>query len=144
MMRGIKEKYELYHGISIADKALIASVKLSARYITDRFLPDKAIDLIDEAASRKRMEIDSKPESLDEIDRRIIQLKIEKEALTKEKDKSSTERLKKVEDELKDIEIISSQQTEKWKLNKGLIEKEQQKKIELENARNELEISKRN
>jgi ATP-dependent Clp protease ATP-binding subunit ClpB len=144
MMRGIKEKYELYHGISIADKALIASVKLSARYITDRFLPDKAIDLIDEAASRKRMEIDSKPESLDEIDRRIIQLKIEKEALTKEKDKSSTERLKKVEEELKDIEVASSKQTEKWKLNKGLIEKEQQKKIELENARNELEISKRN
>ncbi len=144
MMRGLKEKYELYHGVSIADKALLASVKLSSRYINDRYLPDKAIDLIDEAASRKRMEIDSKPESLDEIDRKIILLKIEKEVLTKEKDKSSIDRLEKVVKELYDLQNQSLNQTEKWKLNKDLIEQEQQKKIELENARNELENAKRN
>ena len=144
MMRGLKEKYELYHGITIADKALIASVNLSSRYINDRYLPDKAIDLIDEAASRKRIEIDSKPEALDEIDRRIIQLKIEKEVLLKEKDKSSIDRVKKVEKDLKKLNLISLDQTKTWKLNKNLIEKQQQKKIELENARNELEIVKRN
>ena len=118
MMRGLKEKYELYHGISIADKALIAAAELSQRYITDRFLPDKAIDLIDEAASRKRIEIDSKPESLDEIDRRIILLKIEIEVLSKEKDKSSIDRCKKVEEELKELNFKSLKQTEKWKFNK--------------------------
>ena len=144
MMRGLKEKYELYHGITIADKALLASVNLSSRYINDRYLPDKAIDLIDEAASRKRIEIDSKPEALDEIDRRVIQLKIEKEVLSKEKDKSSFERIKKVEKELNKLTLISIDQTKKWILNKNLIEQEQQKKIELENARNELQIVKRN
>ena len=93
MMRGLKEKYELFHGITISDKALLASVHLSSRYINDRFLPDKAIDLIDEAASRKRIEIDSKPDALDETDRRIIQLKIERKVLKKEKDQSSHDRL---------------------------------------------------
>ena len=144
MMRGLKEKYELYHGITIADKALLASVNLSSRYINDRYLPDKAIDLIDEAASRKRIEIDSKPEALDEIDRRVIQLKIEKEVLSKEKDKSSIHRLTKVEKELAKLILISMDQTKEWKLNKDLIEQEQKKKIELETARYELEIAKRN
>jgi len=144
MMRGLKEKYELYHGVSIADKALLASVHLSSRYINDRYLPDKAIDLIDEAASKKRMEIDSKPEALDEIDRRIILLKIEIEVLSKEKDKSSIDRVIKLEKELINLENKSLKQTEKWKFNKDLIEQEQQKKIELENARNELENTKRN
>ena len=144
MMRGLKEKYELYHGVSIADKALLASVHLSSRYINDRYLPDKAIDLIDEAASKKRMEIDSKPEALDEIDRRIILLKIEIEVLSKEKDKSSIDKVIKLEKELTNLENKSLKQTEKWKFNKDLIEQEQQKKIELENARNELENTKRN
>ena len=144
MMRGLKEKYELYHGVSIADKALLASVHLSSRYINDRYLPDKAIDLIDEAASKKRMEIDSKPEALDEIDRRIILLKIEKEVLLKEKDKASIDRVSKLEKELLHLENKSLKQSKKWKLNKDLIEQEQQKKIDLENARNELENAKRN
>ena len=144
MMRGLKEKYELYHGVSIADKALLASVHLSSRYINDRYLPDKAIDLIDEAASKKRMEIDSKPEALDEIDRRIILLKIEIEVLSKEKDKSSIDKVIKLENELINLENKSLKQTEKWKFNKDLIEQEQQKKIELDNARNELENTKRN
>ena len=144
MMRGLKEKYELYHGVSITDKALLASVNLSSRYINDRYLPDKAIDLVDEAASRKRIEIDSKPESLDEIDRRIILLKIEKEVLLKEKDKASIDRVSKLEKELLHLENKSLKQSKKWKLNKDLIEQEQQKKIDLENARNELENAKRN
>merc|ERR1712070_820990 len=111
MMRGLKEKYELFHGITITDKALLASVNLSSRYINDRFLPDKAIDLIDEASSRKRMEIDSKPDTLDETDRRIIQLQIEKKVLQKEKDKSSHDRIIKVDEELKDLVSISKKQT---------------------------------
>merc|ERR1711998_631527 len=92
MMRGLKERYELFHGIAISDKALTASVNLSSQYINDRYLPDKAIDLIDEAASRKRIEIDSKPDSLDEIDRRIVQLQIERKVLANEVDKSSQNR----------------------------------------------------
>ena len=108
MMRGLKEKYELYHGVSIADKALLASVHLSSRYINDRYLPDKAIDLIDEAASKKRMEIDSKPEALDEIDRRIILLKIEIEVLSKEKDKSSIDKVIKLEKELINLEFFDN------------------------------------
>ncbi len=144
MMRGLKEKYELFHGITITDKALSASVKLSSRYINDRFLPDKAIDLIDEAASRKRIEIDSKPDSLDEIDRRIMQLEIEKKVLKKENNKVSDNRLSKVENELKELKLLSKEQTEKWKLSKKTLEEEQKKKIDLENARNQLEIEKRN
>ena len=143
MMRGLKEKYELFHGITISDKALLASVHLSSRYINDRFLPDKAIDLIDEAASRKRIEIDSKPDALDETDRRIIQLKIERKVLKKEKDQSSHDRLDKVEDELKELQLISEKETKNWKLSKKLIEDEQQRKVDLENAKNELDIVKR-
>ena len=143
MMRGLKEKYELFHGITISDKALLASVHLSSRYINDRFLPDKAIDLIDEAASRKRIEIDSKPDTLDETDRRIIQLKIERKVLKKEKDQSSHDRLDKVEDELKELQLISEKETKNWKLSKKLIEDEQQRKVDLENARNELDLVKR-
>ena len=144
MMRGLKEKYELFHGITITDKALSASVTLSSRYINDRFLPDKAIDLIDEAASRKRIEIDSKPDSLDEIDRKIMQLEIEKKVLNKENNKISNDRLSKVEKDLKNLKSVSQEQTEKWKLSKRNIEKEQQNKMDLENARNQLEIEKRN
>ena len=143
MMRGLKEKYELFHGITISDKALLASVHLSSRYINDRFLPDKAIDLIDEAASRKRIEIDSKPDALDETDRRIIQLKIERKVLKKEKDQSSYDRLDRVEGELKELQLISEKETKNWKLSKKLIEDEQQRKIDLENARNELDLVKR-
>ena len=143
MMRGLKEKYELFHGITISDKALLASVHLSSRYINDRFLPDKAIDLIDEAASRKRIEIDSKPDALDETDRRIIQLKIERKVLKKEKDQSSYDRLDKVEDELKELQLISEKETKNWKLSKKLIEDEQQRKVDLENAKKELDIVKR-
>ena len=143
MMRGLKEKYELFHGITISDKALLASVNLSSRYISDRFLPDKAIDLIDEAASRKRIEIDSKPDALDEKDRRIIQLKIERKVLKKEKDKSSQDRLDKVEEELKELEFSSEKETENWRSSKKIIEDDQQRKIDLENARTELDIVKR-
>ena len=144
MMRGIKEKYELFHGITISDKALLASVNLSFRYITDRYLPDKAIDLIDEAASRKRIEIDSKPDELDEIDRRVIQLQIEKKVLMQESDKSSKDKLLKVEEELNQLQILSKNKTKNWNSSKKLIEEERLKKIELENARNELDIAKRN
>ena len=144
MMRGIKEKYELFHGITISDKALLASVNLSSRYITDRYLPDKAIDLIDEAASRKRIEIDSKPDELDEIDRRIIQLQIEKKVLMQESDKSSKDKLLKVEEELNQLQLLSKNKTKNWNSSKKLIEEERLKKIELENARNELDIAKRN
>ncbi|MDC0093059.1 AAA family ATPase [Alphaproteobacteria bacterium] len=144
MMRGLKEKYELFHGITIADKALLASVHLSSRYISDRFLPDKAIDLIDEAASRKRIEIDSKPDALDETDRRIIQLKIERKVLKKEKDSSSQDRLEKVEKELTKLSLISEKETKNWKLSKKRIENDQQRKVDLENARNELDNVKRN
>ncbi|MDG1882933.1 MAG: AAA family ATPase, partial [Alphaproteobacteria bacterium] len=143
MMRGLKEKYELFHGITISDKALLASVHLSSRYINDRFLPDKAIDLIDEAASRKRIEIDSKPDALDETDRRIIQLKIERKVLKKEKDQSSHDRLEKVEDELKELQLLSEKETKNWKLSKKLIEDEQKRKVDLENAKKELDIVKR-
>ena len=138
-----KEKYELFHGIAISDKALLASVNLSSRYINDRYLPDKAIDLIDEAASRKRIEIDSKPDELDEIDRRIIQLQIEKKVLIRDIDKSSEARLSKVEEELEKLQLLSKNETIKWNSGKKLIEEEQLKKIELENSRNELDKAKR-
>jgi len=122
---------------------LLASVNLSSRYINDRYLPDKAIDLIDEAASRKRIEIDSKPDELDEIDRRIIQLQIEKKVLIREIDKSSEARLSKVEEELEKLQLLSKNETIKWNSGKKLIEEEQLKKIELENSRNELDKAKR-
>ncbi len=103
ILRGIKEKYELHHGVRITDGALVAAATLSNRYITDRFLPDKAIDLMDEAGSRLRMQVDSKPEELDELDRRVMQLKIEREALKKESDAASRDRLEKLENELAEL-----------------------------------------
>src|SRR5476651_1921806 len=104
ILRGLKEKYEVHHGVDITDPAIVAAAELSQRYITDRFLPDKAIDLIDEAASRIKMEIDSKPEVMDRLDRRIIQLKIEREAMKREKDEASKRRLQLIEDELQKLQ----------------------------------------
>ena len=144
ILRGLKEKYELHHGISISDKALISATKLSSRYITERFLPDKAIDLIDEAASKKRIELDSKPDNLDELDRKIMQLNIEKKVLSKEKDTDSLKRLEMVNTELKDLVQKSKKFTEEWNLKKKQIEKIQNTKFELENAKNELTSAKRN
>merc|ERR1711991_986374 len=144
ILRGLKEKYELHHGISISDKALISSTKLSSRYITERFLPDKAIDLIDEAASKKRIELDSKPDNLDELDRKIIQLNIEKKVLTREKDNDSLKRLELVNVELKKLEKKSNELSKEWNFKKKQIEKIQNIKLDLENAKNELVIAKRN
>ncbi len=144
ILRGLKEKYELHHGISISDKALISATKLSSRYITERFLPDKAIDLIDEAASKKRIELDSKPENLDELDRKIMQLNIEKKVLSREKDSDSLKRLDLVNLELKELEKKSYEFTKEWNLKKKQIEEIQNIKFDLENAKNELMIAKRN
>src|SRR6202795_1699946 len=118
ILRGLKEKYELHHGVRITDSAIVAAAQLSNRYITDRFLPDKAIDLMDEAAARLRMQVDSKPEALDEFDRRVIQLKIEREALRKETDKASKDRLSRLEKELADLEEQSTALTGKWMAEK--------------------------
>jgi len=139
ILRGIKEKYDLHHGVRITDGALVAAATLSNRYITDRFLPDKAIDLMDEAASRLRMEVDSKPEEIDELDRRIIQLKIEMEALKKETDKSSQERLLLLDEELGDLEDKSDGLTLKWKSEKSDIAETQKLKEQLDQARSALD-----
>ena len=139
ILRGIKEKYDLHHGVRITDSALVAAATLSHRYITDRFLPDKAIDLIDEAASRLRMEVDSKPEELDELDRRIIQLKIEREALKKEHDAGSKDRLERLEDELSELEAESADVTARWQSEKADIADTQKLKEQLDQARSELE-----
>jgi ATP-dependent Clp protease ATP-binding subunit ClpB len=139
ILRGIKEKYELHHGVRIADSALVAAATLSNRYITDRFLPDKAIDLMDEAGSRLRMQVDSKPEELDELDRRILQLKIEREALRKEKDDASKDRLVKLDVELKDIELKSHDMTARWQAEKNKLAGSTKIKEELEHVRSELE-----
>ena len=143
ILRGLKEKYEVHHGVRITDGALVAAATLSNRYITDRFLPDKAIDLIDEAASRLRMQIDSKPEAIDELDRRIIQLKIEREALRKETDEASRGRLDKLEQELGGLEERSSELTLQWRREKAAIDDAKGLKEELERARLELEASQR-
>jgi ATP-dependent Clp protease ATP-binding subunit ClpB len=143
ILRGLKEKYELHHGIRITDGAIVAAATFSNRYITDRFLPDKAIDLVDEAASRLRIEVDSKPEEIDELDRRIIQLKIEREALKKEKDPASQERLKKLEVELADLESKSGALTAAWKAEKEKLAGSQKIKESLEKARYELETAQR-
>ncbi len=143
ILRGIKEKYDLHHGVRITDGAIVAAATLSNRYITDRFLPDKAIDLIDEAASRLRMIVDSKPESIDELDRRIIQLKIEQEALKKEKDSASKDRLKALQAELADLEKQSSGLTTTWQQEKSELNASQKIKEELELARLELEQTER-
>ncbi len=139
ILRGIKEKYELHHGVKISDGALVSAAVLSNRYITDRFLPDKAIDLIDEAAARLRMQIDSKPEELDEIDRRIMQLKIEKEALRKEKDTASKSRLEKLDTELSELEKTSSDIGAKWYSSKEKIAKSSKVREELDKAKSEVE-----
>ncbi len=139
ILRGLKEKYELHHGVRIADSAIVSAATLSNRYITDRFLPDKAIDLVDEAASRQRMEVDSKPEDLDELDRRIIQLKIEREALKKEEDNASKDRLEKLEAELAEFEQQSAEITAKWQSEKDELAGAQKLKEQLDTARLELE-----
>ncbi|MGO4852058.1 ATP-dependent chaperone ClpB [Phaeovulum sp. W22_SRMD_FR3] len=143
ILRGIKEKYELHHGVRISDSALVAAATLSHRYITDRFLPDKAIDLMDEAASRLRMEVDSKPEELDQLDRQILQLQIEAEALKKEDDAASIDRLEKLERELADLMQRSAEMTAKWQAERDKLEASRGLKENLEKARAELEQAKR-
>ena len=143
ILRGIKEKYELHHGVRIADAALVSAATLSKRYITDRFLPDKAIDLIDEASSRLRMQVDSKPEALDELDRRVIQLKIEREALKKESDSASKDRLARLEKELADLEDRSNALTAAWKNEKDQVQETQKLKERLDQARSEVEVAQR-
>lgn len=144
ILRGIKDKYELHHGVRISDAALVTAATLSHRYITDRFLPDKAIDLMDESASRLRMQVDSKPEELDELDRRIMQLKIEREALRKEKDDASKDRLVKLEVELKDLEAKSQDLTSRWRAEKAKLADSTKIKEELDRIRSELEQAMRN
>ena len=139
ILRGIKEKYELHHGVRIADSALVSAATLSNRYITDRFLPDKAIDLMDEAGSRLRMQVDSKPEDLDELDRRVVQLKIEREALKKEKDDASKDRLVKLGEELSKLEAESADVTERWQAEKAKLADATKVKEELDKARSELD-----
>ncbi|MEY3730042.1 MAG: hypothetical protein RLZZ57_798 [Pseudomonadota bacterium] len=143
ILRGIKEKYELHHGVRIADGALVAAATLSNRYITDRFLPDKAIDLVDEASSRLRMQVDSKPEELDAIDRDLMRLKIEREALKKEDDAASRDRLLKLEKELAELEESSSAMTTRWEAEKGKVVESQKLKEELDKARTEIELAQR-
>jgi ATP-dependent Clp protease ATP-binding subunit ClpB len=143
ILRGLKEKYELHHGVRITDSAIVAAATLSNRYITDRFLPDKAIDLMDEAGSRLRMQIDSKPEKLDELDRRIMQLKIEREALKKESDKASRDRLLSLESELADLEEDSASLTAKWREEKKSVADVQSLKEKLDAARSEVEVAQR-
>ncbi len=143
ILRGLKEKYELHHGVRITDSALVAAANLSNRYITDRFLPDKAIDLVDEAASRRRMEIDSKPEEIDELDRKIIQLRIEEQALIKETDPASQERLDKLQDELFELEEHSLELTARWKAEKDSVLDTQKAHEKLDEARHELEVAQR-
>ncbi len=143
ILRGLKEKYELHHGVRITDGAIVAAATLSNRYITDRFLPDKAIDLVDEAGSRLRMEVDSKPEEIDELDRRLIQLKIEEAALGKESDEASKDRLKKLESEIGELERQSAELTSRWTAEKDKLAGAQKLKEQLDHARGELEIAQR-
>jgi len=143
ILRGIKEKYELHHGVRISDSALVAAATLSHRYITDRFLPDKAIDLMDEAASRLRMEVDSKPEDLDALDREILQKQIEAEALKKEDDAASKDRLKKLEGELGELQDKSAAMTAQWQAERDMLESARGLKEQLDRARAELDQAKR-
>ncbi|WP_353287664.1 ATP-dependent chaperone ClpB [Wolbachia endosymbiont (group B) of Gerris lacustris] len=144
ILRGLKERYEVHHGIRITDGAIIAAATLSNRYITDRFLPDKAIDLIDEAASRVRIEMDSKPEVVDELERKIIQLKIESEALKKESDENSKQRLRKINEEIESLNSKFADLNSKWQMEKSKIAKIQETAEKLDNARKELELAQRN
>ena len=143
ILRGLKERYQTHHGVRISDGAIIAAASLAHRYIADRFLPDKAIDLVDEAASRVRMQMDSKPEELDELDRRVIQLKIEREALRKETDGASKERLKRLERELVDLEQEQLEKNAQWEQEKSEISRGQDLTKRLEQARIDLERNKR-
>ena len=143
ILRGIKEKYELHHGVRISDSALVAAATLSNRYITDRFLPDKAIDLVDEAASRLRMEVDSKPEELDQLDRQILQLQIEAEALKKEDDAASKDRLDTLEKELANLQERSAEMTAQWQAERDKLASARDIKEQLDRARADLEIAKR-
>ena len=143
ILRGLKEKYEQHHKVRISDSALVAAATLSNRYITDRFLPDKAIDLMDEAASRLRMQVDSKPEKLDELDRRIMQLKIEREALMKETDSASADRLVRIEDEVTSLEEEAGALTARWQAEKQKLGLAADLKKQLDDARNELAIAQR-
>jgi ATP-dependent Clp protease ATP-binding subunit ClpB len=143
ILRGIKEKYELHHGVRITDGALVAAATLSNRYITDRFLPDKAIDLVDEASSRLRMQVDSKPEELDAIDRDLMRLKIEREALKKETDAASRDRLVKLEKEVADLEERSREMTQRWEAEKGKVVESQKLKEQLDKARTDVELAQR-
>lgn len=143
ILRGLKERYEVHHGVRITDGAVIAAATLSNRYITDRRLPDKAIDLIDEAAARLRTEIDSKPQALDEVDRQIMQLEIERQALQKEKDKASAERLKKIEGELANLREHSTQLTARWQTEKSAISELQKVKEQTEQVSHEMEEAER-
>jgi ATP-dependent Clp protease ATP-binding subunit ClpB len=143
ILRGLKERYEVHHGVEITDPAIVAAATLSHRYISDRNLPDKAIDLIDEAASHIRMEMDSKPEDLDRLDRRLIQLKIEREALKKEKDEASKKRLEDLESEIKKLSKQYADLDEIWKAEKANLQGAQQSKEELEQAKMELETARR-
>jgi ATP-dependent Clp protease ATP-binding subunit ClpB len=143
ILRGLQEKYELHHGVEITDPAIVAAAELSHRYITDRFLPDKAIDLIDEAAARIKMEIDSKPEAMDKLERRIIQLKIEREAVKKEKDEASIKRLMLLDEEIKKLEKEYSDLEEIWKAEKAQVMGSQQVKEELDKIKIEIEAAKR-
>ena len=144
ILRGLKERYEVHHGVRITDPAVIAAATLSSRYITDRHLPDKAIDLIDEAAARLRTEIDSKPQALDEVDRQILQLEIEREALQKEKDRASKERLERLEKELADLRERANQLHARWQNEKDAITSLQSIKEQIEQARLEMERAERN
>jgi len=143
ILRGLKEKYELHHGVRITDGAIVAAAQLSNRYISDRFLPDKAIDLMDEAASRIRMEVESKPEEIETLDRRIIQLKIEEQALSKESDKASKDRLKALREELANLEQQSNELTTRWQNERDKIAAEGKVKEDLDQARIELEQAQR-
>jgi len=143
ILRGLKEKYELHHGVRISDSALVSAATLSNRYITDRFLPDKAIDLMDEAAARLRMAVDSKPEELDELDRRILQLKIEREALKKESDDASKTRLARLESDLADLEEEAQALSARWQAEKARLQGSHKVKEELDKARTELELAQR-
>ncbi len=143
ILRGIKDKYETHHGVRITDSALVAAATLSNRYITDRFLPDKAIDLVDEASSRLRMQVDSKPEELDAIDRDLMRLKIEREALRREEDAASRDRLARLEKEVADLEERSREMTQRWAAEKSKVVETQKAKEALEQAKTELELAER-
>jgi ATP-dependent Clp protease ATP-binding subunit ClpB len=143
ILRGLKEKYELHHGVRITDAAIVAAATLSNRYIADRFLPDKAIDLIDESAARLRMVVDSKPEAIDELDRRLVQMKIEENALQKESDKASKERLEKLTQEIAELEARSAELTGQWQGEKDKLAGAQKLKEQLDQARSDLEIAQR-